>query len=297
MAGPPNKSQRTPRTPARKAPPGGGDKSKTSHVTKKFAVQPWSGDGEGERIVVYSSSGMGKTTLASLAPDPVFVGVDPGGRKIRRGGRPLQHLPVGSFLDLRDALSQPGLFKKGQTLVLDTMTRVESEWTIPHILDTVTNDKGGRVKYIERYGFGKGWQFVLDHTRILLSDLDRVAALGTNILLLCQESSAKIANAEGTDFLQNGPKLVHTGQASCRLEVSEWADHVFRVGYYETDVSAGTDDRVGKITSDDTTRVIYTREARHFTAKSRPIVGRDPMPEIVAFNDVDDDSLWRWMFG
>jgi hypothetical protein len=291
MPAPPKK----PRAVAPKAAPS--SKKKETRKVKKFAIEPWDGSGEGERVVIYSSSGMGKTTLASLAPEPVFVGVDPGGRKIRRGDQPLLHLPVTNYLELRDCLAQPGLFKQGQSLVIDTMTRVESEWIIPEILATVTNDKGGKVKYIERYGYGKGWQFVLDHTRLLLSDLDRVAAQGVNIILLCQEAAITIANAEGTDFLQNGPKLTHTRQSSCRQEVSEWADHVFRIGYHETDVTAGAEDRVGKIDGDDTTRVIYTQEARHFTAKSRPIVGRETLEPVISFESVVDDSLWQMMFG
>ena len=297
MAGPPSKTKKKgPRSVAPKtAPPG--DTSKTKRKVKTFSIKPWSGDDEGERMVVYSSSGMGKTTLGSLLNDTVWVGVDPGGRKIRVNGQPLNHLNVNSYLDLRDALTQKNLFSKGQTLVLDTMTRVESEWIIPHILATIKTDKGAAVKYIERYGYGKGWQFVLDHTRMLLSDLDRIAAQGVNVLLLCQEAAITVANAEGLDFLQNGPKLNHTRQASSRLEVSEWADHVFRIGYYETEVSGGVDDRVGKIDSEDTVRVIYTQEARHFVAKSRPIVGRDTLPEIVAFDSIEDDSLWQLMFG
>lgn len=298
MPGPPKKKKQAPKSApksvAAKAPPG--SKKDTKRVVKTFSIKPWSGDGEGERILVYSSSGMGKSTLASLIKEGVWVGADPGGRKIRVDGKPLNHLPVESYLYLRDALIQPGLFKKGQTLILDTMTRVESEWIIPHILDTITTDKGARVKFIERYGYGKGWQFVLDHTRSLLSDLDKLAEQGVNILLLCQESAITVANAGGLDFLQNGPKLNHTKQASSRLEVSEWADHVFRIGYYETDVTGAADDKVGKVASDDTTRVIYTRESRYFTAKSRPIVGRDPLPEIISFEDIHDDSLWQLMF-
>jgi len=294
-APPPTKDKKSaPKTVARAAPPS--QKKTSKRKVKSFSIAPWSDAGEGERIVLYSSSGMGKTTIASLAPDPVFVGVDPGGRKIRREGKPLMQLPVTNWVELRDALAQPKLFTKGQTLVIDTMTRVESEWEIPHILDTVTSDKNAKVKFIERYGYGKGWQFVLDHTRMLLSDLDRVAAQGVNILLLCQENAITVANAEGMDFLQNGPKLVHTRQASARLEVSEWADHVFRLGYYETDVAGGVDDKVGKIDTDDTTRVVYTREARHFVAKSRPIIGHDSLPEVVAFEHIEDDSLWQLMF-
>ena len=76
---PPTRKSSTP-PPAPKIPPPVAGKTR---VKKTFTVGPWDGGLQGEKIVVYSVSGMGKTTLASLAKDAVIIGVDDGGRKIR----------------------------------------------------------------------------------------------------------------------------------------------------------------------------------------------------------------------
>lgn len=266
--------------------------------TKRFSIEPWSGEGEGEKILLYSRSGMGKTTLASMAPNPVFIGVDPGGKKIRRDGKPLRHIPVTHWQELRAAILQDDLWSAGDTLVIDTLTRVESEWCVPFVIETVPTEKGQRVTSIEKYGYGKGWQFVLDHERLLQADLDRLATRGVNILLLCQETAIPVPNAEGLDYLQAGPKLMHTGSkhiVSARLEWCEWADHVLRIDYADTHVAGDT--TVGKLVTADTTRVVQTADGRYYTAKSRPIVGREPLPPVITFDSRDDDSLWAYCFG
>ena len=52
-------------------------------VPKTFAVEEWQGDIEGEKIIIHGKYGMGKTTLATMAPAPVFIGLDDGGRKLK----------------------------------------------------------------------------------------------------------------------------------------------------------------------------------------------------------------------
>jgi len=52
-------------------------------AAKKFSVTLYSGEGYGEKIVVYSESGMGKSTLGMQAPDPVFIPLDAGVMKLR----------------------------------------------------------------------------------------------------------------------------------------------------------------------------------------------------------------------
>ena len=80
---------------------------------KDYTPQAWKDDGEGERILIYAESGMGKTTLAALAPKPVFIGIDDGGRKIKdpRTGEDLMKVPnIDTYSDLRNALQTPSIF-------------------------------------------------------------------------------------------------------------------------------------------------------------------------------------------
>lgn len=292
MTTPPKPAPRTLPPPARtftpKSPP-----SVPSRVAKTFKVSSWTGAGEGEKILLIGSSGMGKTTLASMLPDPVFVGVDDGGRKIRNPitGEPVNYVPgVETFQDALDVLNNPALFAGHKTVVIDTGTKLE-EMAEPYVFATVKTDKGATVKSLEGYGWGKGYKHSQDTMRLVLQACDGLIRKGLNVCVLCQESSVAIANAEGLDFLQAGPKLHHTKQFSTRLDFQEWADHVLRIGYHETRVVGGEDARVGKITTTDTTRVVYAREARHFFAKSRTL--KEP---VISFENPADDSVWQIMF-
>lgn len=280
----PRPTPTAPKTPAR--------------VAKTFGVAPWSGAGEGTKVVIYAASGQGKTTLGSMAPEPVFIGVDDGTRLVRdpRTNTALNAITgIESFADIRDAVRQKGLFAGKKSLVIDTITKVE-ELSDEYVFDNYTLDGGKRVNSIEGYGWGKGYRHSLEVMRLLLQDLDLLVRQGVNVVLLAQEASATMANAGGTDFLQAGPKLYHTKQHSTRLQVQEWADHVFRIDYLDTTVAAASGAAKGKIATRDTTRGIFTDAARHYFAKSRPLADGSTLPPVISFADKSDDSLWQLMF-
>jgi hypothetical protein len=231
-----------------------------------------------------------------MSPDPVFIAVDDGARKIRdKAGNVLQAITgIEDFYDVRAAIAQNGLLKKGQTLVVDTVTKVE-HLSEAFMFATYKDDRGQTVKTIEGYGFGKGYRYALEAMRLFLQDCDALVRRGVNVVLLAQESAATMPNAAGLDYLQAGPKLHHTKQYSSRLEVCEWADHVFRIGYRETAVAAeGARPQVatkGKVVSTDITRVIFSRAARHYFAKSRTL-----KEAVISFENEQDDSLWQFIF-
>ena len=290
MATPPPPATKKPALPkGPKAPP---TPNTPKHVAKHFVVKGWSGDGEGEKILVSGSSGMGKTTLSGMAPSPVFIGVDDGARKIRgKNGEVLMAVQgVETFQDIRDAIRTPSLFKGHKTLVLDTITKAEA-MAEPYLFANYKHEKGHSVKSIEGYGWGKGYKHLQDAMRLLLQDLDGLVRQGINVILIAQESSVVVANAGGLDFLQSGPKLYQGKSFSVRADYCEWADHVLRIAHLETHVSGEKDATVGKIASTDTTRAIFTQEARHFFAKSRTLA--EP---IISFDSPTDDSLWQYLF-
>lgn len=271
----------------------------TRRVAKRFAIQDWTGKGEGEKIVIYGPSGAGKTTLVALMEshvggDVVFIGLDDGARKIKHPvtNAHLKYIPgVEVFEDVQDVLRQDGLWKPGMVCVIDTVTKLESV-AEPFMFRTIKKEKGGDSKSLEDYGYGKGYKHSLDTMRLILQDLDRLVRKGVHVVLLAQEAAVKIANAEGIDYIQDGPKLHHNNQHSTRLEFCEWADHVLRIGYHNmvvttTDVKVA---RAGRV-SGEATRAIYTANQLHFFAKSRTL--DEP---VVAFEDKTDDTIWQILF-
>jgi len=271
------------------------------HVAKKFAIESWTGQGEGQKTVVYGGSGLGKTTLVTLLQQykdrVVVVGLDDGGRLIRHGktGDALLHVPgIETFQDVRDFL-QSDLLVKGDVVVIDTITKLE-ELSLPFIFQTIKGDKGATCDNIEAYGFGKGYRYLLDTFRLVLSDLDALVRRGVDVVLLAQMSNAKIATAEGLDYFQEGPKLCHYNNHSSRLEVIEWADHVLRLALHDTTVVASGPVQKGgptkgKIVGGEV-RAIYTEGQAWYMAKSRTLT--DP---IVSYEDVLDDTIWSLIYG
>jgi len=275
-------------------------KSKPGPVSARpprtFSVKSWTGAGEGEKVLLYGKSGIGKTTLAAMAPSPIFIGVDDGGRKIvnPKTGTPIQVVDgIECFQDIRDALHQDDLWPDGCSVVLDTLTKVDSEWAPAHILEHVTIN-GARASSFRKFGWD-GDRHTLDFIRLLLVDLDAHARKGHNVILLCQQGQIRVANSEGADYLEDGPFLQHRNDCSVREEVKQWSDHVLRIGYLDMTVHVEKGAKAGKVVSQGTERAIFSAGAQHFTAKTRPVNGH-PLPAVIGFEDETDDSLMQFLF-
>lgn len=281
-------------------PGGTPDKTEPARQPKKFTLSSSGADESGERILIYGKSGIGKTTLASMAPSPIVLPIDTGGAK---AFNPTTYEPirtirgVKTFEDVRDALGQTDLFTPLDTLVIDTWTKLE-EIVDDYIVRTIKK-RGERVSSVRDFGWD-GERHVLDCYRLLLSDLDRLVERGVSVVLLCQLAQVNVANAEGADFLEDGPKLQHRKDCSVRTETIEWCDHVFRIGYLDLDVLVERDRKVGKVRQSDATRAVYCGGAAHFIGKSRPITRnrKTPfrMPPAVTFESETDGSLWEYLF-
>lgn len=268
---------------------------------RTFSIAPWTGVGDGEKIVIYGQSGIGKTTLAAMAPDPVFIGIDDGGRKICN---PITKEPiravfgVDSLADMITALSTD-MWPDKCTIVIDSLTKAE-EWIQQHILGIV-KIRGQKAASFRQYGWD-GDRYMLEQTRLLLHQCEKLVHTGRNVILICQQSQFRVANAAGNDYLEDGPSLQHRTDCSAREDVKQWADHVLRIGFLDMQVTTPVAAhsgiiKPGKILSRDSSRAIFSQGAQHFTAKSRPIRGSEKLPPVVSFATEEDNSLWTFMFG
>lgn len=257
-------------------------------AARSFTVAPWLGEGQGEKIILYGPSGMGKTTLAAMAPDPVFIGCDDGGRKIvhPKTGQPVLHVPgVVTFGDVR-AVLQSDTFAGHKTIVIDTVTMLQ-HWALPWMFANIKHEKGGTVSNIESYGFGKGYRHLFDQMHFVLTDCDRLVTQGYNVLMLAQLAAVAETNTGGENYLKDGPDLHHSDKASVRRDFISWADHVFRLSWE----GAIVDER--KITPVKG-RVINVHPDATFEAKSRTLAADYG---TVTFTGPADDSIWQFLFG
>ncbi len=253
-------------------------------VAKDFTPEDWDVE-DGEKIILYSDTGMGKTSLSLLAPDPVFLPLDDGGRKLRHPatGRPLKRIPnLETFADVRAALQQVDLFNDYKTVVIDTITVLEG-WAEPHTFATVPGPKGSKVVNIEGYGYNKGYKHLYDTMNHILSDCDELIRRGKNVIMVAQAIPHRISNPGGEDYLRDGPRL-YAGKPSIEALYCEWADHILRIDY----INAFMKDK--KI-SGDTSRAVLTQPELYFRAKSKNVD-----EAVVSFADKADDSIWQFMF-
>lgn len=252
---------------------------------KEFIVESWITN-SGKRIMIYADTGMGKTTLCSTSPNPVFLGLDEGGREIRHPitGEPLNRIPgLESFSDVRGALQQTSLFDSYETAVIDTVTILE-ELARPYVVATIPTDKGQTVQNILGYGWNKGYEHLYQVMKLILSDCDELIRRGKNIILVAQATTNRISNPGGEDYLRDGPRL-YAGKPSIEALYCEYVDHIFRIDYHNAFVKE-------KKVSGSTERAIFCQPELYFRAKSRTI-----KESPISFETEADDSIWKFLFG
>ena len=222
---------------------------------------------KGQRVLLYGTGGIGKTTLACQAPGPVaFIDADES-LSILRGQLKEQNIklpyPVNcsDWKSAREAVQSDG-WDSIKTIVIDTATKLE-ELAVAHTLQTVKKEGGTMASSVEDYGYGKGYSFVFDTFLTILGDLDRHVRAGRNVILIAHDCTSNVPNPNGEDWIRYEPRLQspNSGKASIRHRLKEWCDHVLFLGY-----DVAVDDGKAKGSG---TRTLYTAERPTFMAKSR----------------------------
>ena len=116
------------------------------------------------RIVIHGTPGIGKTTFAAGAPNPIFIQTEDGLGNLSPDAFPLAK----SFSDVMEAFGALYSDNHGyETVVVDSLSALEQM-----IWSRVAKDAGH--DNIEQLGYGKGYTIALDHWH---SFLDGVNAL------------------------------------------------------------------------------------------------------------------------
>jgi len=275
-------AKRIVKPPKRAEPP-----VRTVQPPKKFSVVSCGNELNGKKIIIYADTGMGKSTLASLAPRPIFLPLDEGIEELKHPltGEPLNKIDgVESFQDVRDVLGTLSLFSNGDTAVVDTATILQDLAEV-HVVRNIPTEKGAKVKNIMGYGYNKGYKHLYNTMKLVLQDCDGLIHHGKNVILIAQAAIHNIANPSGEDFLRAGPRLHKDKSWDIEALYCEWADYIFRIDYQDVFV------KEKKVTGE-TTRCVATKPEVYFRAKSRT-----SLASVISFETTQDDSLWQFLFG
>lgn len=141
-----------------------------------------------QRVVIYGTEGIGKTTLASQFPDPLYIDLEDGSSTLDVKRITLNH-PV----DYEDLLNTVEEVSKNpdvcQTLIIDTADRAEEICT-KYICDKYS--KGS----IEAFGYGKGYTVLAENFKKLLDNLDDCIRAGINTVVISHAQLRKIEQPE-----------------------------------------------------------------------------------------------------
>lgn len=204
------------------------------------------------KVVIYGPEGIGKTTLASKFPKPLFIDFEGGSSRmdVDRIPRP------GSLAELKailDELQRDHADYK--TLVLDT-----ADWLEQLVINHVCADR--KVKALGEVAYGQGYNLVADVFAQLLDRLAQFqAATGMGVLFCAHAVQRKVDNPEQMSTYDHWE--LKLSKKACPL-LKEWCD--FLLFYkYETDLVK--DGEKTRAVSQE--RVICSGHTAWYDAKSR----------------------------
>ena len=213
------------------------------------------------RVLIYGVPGIGKTTVASRFPKPIFVPIEEGLGKLDVAAfpRPKNYREVCECLGA--LLEQPHDY---QTLVIDSADTLEPMlWD--YVTETVPSEKGGKVGNIHGYGFHKGFDHAKKEWAAFLSLLTQVRDSGMAVCVLAHSTIAHVDSPEVDAYDRYQPSIEKKSEPLLR----GWADMILFLNYKMVAVEANgrTDDRRRAVGKGE--RVAYTTERPAWYAKNR----------------------------
>lgn len=212
-----------------------------------------------QKVVIYGSEGIGKSSLAAKFPDAVIIDTEGGTAHmdVRRIDKPQSWEEMLSII--KEVAATPGICK---TLVIDTADWAEQ-------LVTAYLCTKYKQNSIESFGYGKGYTYLAEEFARLLSACDLVIAAGIHVVITAH---AKMRKFEQPDEMGAYDRWEMKLSKQVAPLLKEWCDHLFFCNYQTFVVTSDNDTKKAQGGK----RVIYTSHHPARDAKSRV-----SLPEII----------------
>ena len=183
-----------------------------------------------QRIVIYGPEGIGKSTLASHAPSPLFLDTEMGTGQLEVDRLDIENLDhIGATVNA--LLNEQHEYK---TVVVDT---ADNLWRL--CADAVCAEN--KWPDIEKPGFGKAYAMASDRFRVVLSWFDRLIDRGVNVVIVSHAKVDKVNPPDNAEYSKYCIKVsAPTKQAEASREfLKEWCDCLLFCNFDMTVSSSG----------------------------------------------------------
>lgn len=209
-----------------------------------------------QRVVIYGTEGIGKSTLAAQFPNPLFIDTEgsTSNMDVKRMDKPTSWTMLMNQIAFVKA--NPTVCK---TLVIDTV-----DWAESLAIESVCSMHGKRG--IEDFGYGKGYTYVREEMGRLLDKLQELVDIGINVVLTAHSQLRKFEQPdEDGAYDRYELKLGKKTSSQTAPVVKEWCDLLLFCNYKTMVMTSETKKK--KATGGQ--RVMYTTHHPAWDAKNR----------------------------
>ena len=204
------------------------------------------------KTVIYGTEGVGKSTLASKFPEPLFLDVEGGTSQLD-----IRRVEVNGTWDellsiVTEVFRNPDICR---TLIIDTADAAET-LCIQHILQKYNQ------KSIESFGYGKGYTYIGEEWGRLMTALDGCIDKGINVTLIAHAKQRKIELPEQTGAFDHWEMKLSKQVAPI---LKEWADLLLFCNYKTFVITTESNSKKAQGGK----RVMYTSHNPVYDAKNR----------------------------